>query len=238
MNFLKTNQYLQENKQFLLDHMMGPNAFRVTEELTRYLTPKPAMRVLDLGCGMGLSSILLAETYDAMIFAADLWVSPTENYQRFSDKGLAQQIIPLSVDVTKGLPFAEEFFDAIVCVDAYHYFGANEDMLPFLSRFLKPEGQIAVAVPGVQQELTDGLPAHLREFLPEDHNFHSLAWWKALWSTTDSIQLGVCREMDSHRLAWDEWLESENPHAVGDRAMMAAENDEYFNHIQLLGRKR
>jgi len=36
------------------------------------------MRILDLGCGKGISSILLIEKYGATVFAADLWILPTE----------------------------------------------------------------------------------------------------------------------------------------------------------------
>jgi cyclopropane fatty-acyl-phospholipid synthase-like methyltransferase len=50
------------------------------------------MRILDLGCGKGISSILLAEKYDATVFAADLWITPSENAARFSEQGLDGKI--------------------------------------------------------------------------------------------------------------------------------------------------
>ncbi len=66
--------------------MMGPNAMRLTEELVAQLPIAPGMRILDLGCGKGISSILLAEKYDATVFAADLWITPDENAARFSER--------------------------------------------------------------------------------------------------------------------------------------------------------
>lgn len=237
MNFTFTERYLKEHKSFLLENMMGPNAFRVTEELSSFLEITNNMRILDLGCGRGLSSILLAEKYGATVFAADLWIPPTENYLRFKEKGLEQQIVPLSVDVAKGLPFAEEYFDVILCVDAYHYFGTEQKTLPSLTPFLKKGGHIAVAVPGLQQEFPHGTPEELNPFLPEDHHFHSLPWWISLWEEAPEIELGVCREMDSHRQAWEEWLETDNPYAIEDIPMMKAENHRYFNHVQLIGKR-
>ena len=132
----------------LQEGMMGPNAMRIMEELTARLDIQPGMRILDLGCGKGLSSILLAEKYAATVFAADLWISPTENAQRFAGLKLEKQIFPLLVDATQPLPFAEGYFDLIVSVDAYQYFGGNDVMLGKLLPYLKPGGQIAVAVPG------------------------------------------------------------------------------------------
>jgi len=112
-----------ENMEFLRATMMGPNAMRVAEELADSLSIPAGSRVLDLGCGAGLSTLLLAQKYRATVFAADLWVSPTANSERFETLGIADRAIPLSVDVTKGLPFAERYFDLLFTVDAYHYFG-------------------------------------------------------------------------------------------------------------------
>lgn len=51
------------DRDFLLATMMGPNCVRFAEELTANIPFSPNMRVLDLGCGMGLSSIYLARTF-------------------------------------------------------------------------------------------------------------------------------------------------------------------------------
>ena len=136
------------DRQLLIDTMMGPNAMRITEELAGQLPITPGMRILDLGCGKGISSILLAEKYGATVFAADLWISPTENAERFARAGLDTTIIPLWVDATKDIPFAHDYFDMIVSVDAYQYFGGNETMLTRLLPFVKKGGVIAVVVPG------------------------------------------------------------------------------------------
>lgn len=99
------------DRQFLIDTMMGPNAMRITEELAGELPITPGMRILDLGCGKGISSILLAEKHGTTVFAADLWISPTENAGRFARAGLDTTIIPLWVDATKDIPFAHDYFD-------------------------------------------------------------------------------------------------------------------------------
>ena len=108
-----TNQFIssQNNMEFLKAAMMGPNAMRVAEELASYLNINENMRILDLGCGCGLSTLLLTQKYGVKVFAADLWISPTENYERFKAIGLDDKAVPISVDATKGLPFANGYFD-------------------------------------------------------------------------------------------------------------------------------
>lgn len=99
MNTPVTDTY---DKNFLLETMMGPNAMRITEELASSLPIAPGMRILDLGCGMGISSILLAEKYDVTVFAADLWISPTDNAKRFAERGLDAKIFPFLVEIPLG----------------------------------------------------------------------------------------------------------------------------------------
>lgn len=223
---------------FLLDTMMGPNAMRVTEELASYLPLAPGMRILDLGCGKGISSILLAEKYNVTVFAADLWITPTENAERFASLGLDTKIIPISVDATKEIPFAYEYFDMIVSVDSYHYFGNNESMLPKLSPYVKKGGLIAVAVPGFTGDYTrENMPEELLPYWVPGWNFYSCDWWRKLWEKEPGIEITECRNMDSCEQAWKEWLKSPNPYAQGDIPMMEAGGWKYFSLVQMVGRK-
>jgi cyclopropane fatty-acyl-phospholipid synthase-like methyltransferase len=141
-----TEQFMSNDKnvEFLKATMMGPNAMRVSEELASHLNINENMRILDLGCGCGLSTLYLTKKYGASVFAADLWISPTENYERFKSIGIEDKAVPISVDATKGLPFANAYFDLLFTVDAYHHFGYTEEMLPSLIPFVKRGGHIAV----------------------------------------------------------------------------------------------
>lgn len=222
---------------FLLDTMMGPNAMRLTEELVSQLPITPGMRILDLGCGKGISSILLAEKYDATVFAADLWIAPTENAERFTSLGLDGKIFPLRVDATKEIPFADDYFDLIVSVDAYQYFGSNDTMLATLLPYLKPGGHFAVAVPGFIGDYSeDNLPEVVKPFWTPEWYFYPLHWWKALWEQEPGIALTCVREMDTCQQAWDEFMECE----IAQEMMvpiMDAGAGAYFNMIQLVGQK-
>lgn len=231
------------DKACLQETMMGPNAMRVTEELASFLPLKKGDRVLDLGCGMGISSILLASKYEVEVFAADLWIPPAENAARFAALGLDKAIIPFSVDATKDLPFAHGYFDSIVSVDSYHYFGCGVGMLPSLLPFLKPGGTIAMAVPGLQREFYGAyFPEELQPYREPDMNFHSREWWrslweKSLWRQNPGASIASCRDMDCCRQAWDEWLASPNPYARSDAGMMKAEAGRYYSIVQITAQK-
>ncbi len=235
-----TNQFMSNDKnvEFLKATMMGPNAMRLSEELSSHLNINENMRILDLGCGCGLSTLLLTKKYGASVFAADLWISPTENYERFQSVGIDNKAVPISVDATKGLPFANGYFDLLFTVGAYHHFGDTPEMLPSLIPFVKKGGYIAVAIPGIKYEFGENVPDEMKPFWNSEvaRTIHSLDWWKNLWETEKGIEIIDIREMLCCKQSWEEWLTCPNPYAVGDKKMMEAEGGRYFNLVQLIAK--
>lgn len=235
-----TNQFISDNNnvEFLKATMMGPNAMRVSEELASHLNINESMRILDLGCGCGLSTLLLTKKYGASVFAADLWIPPTENYERFQSIGIDDKAVPISVDATKGLPFANGYFDLLFSVDAYHYFGDTAEMLPSIIPLVKKGGYIAIAIPGIKYEFWENVPEEMRPFWNSEvaRTIHSLAWWKELWSGTAGIEIIDIGEMLCCKQSWDEWLSAYHPVVAGDIEMMKAENGKYFNLVQLIAK--
>lgn len=47
---------IKMNQDYLKENMMGPNGLIIIKELMNGLSLKKGMRVLDLGCGKGLST--------------------------------------------------------------------------------------------------------------------------------------------------------------------------------------
>jgi cyclopropane fatty-acyl-phospholipid synthase-like methyltransferase len=225
---------------FVRENLMGPNALRIMGELAGSLKLEAGMRVLDLGCGKGLTSIFLAEEYGVTVFAADLWISATENYQRVKAMGLADRIIPIHAEA-HALPFAEEYFDLAVSIDAYHYFGVEADYLTkHFAPLVRKGGQLAIAVPGLKQELTVGIPAELQPYWIDDMTLqlHSCAWWQDLWERSESVRIEECGEMECFRQAWDDWLQCDNEYARRDIKMMQAEGGKYFNLVSIVATKK
>jgi cyclopropane fatty-acyl-phospholipid synthase-like methyltransferase len=224
------------DKTFLKENMMGPNAVKLAEELTAGLPLEKGMRVLDLGCGRGLTSIYLAKTFQVEVFAVDLWNDPGENYSRFRQAEVSRLTVPLQVDASKGLPFAKGFFDAVVSVDAYHYFGNREGYFQeTLLPCVKKGGYVAMAFPGMQQDLQE-IPAEMKPYW--DMEFlsmvRSMEWWKPKFAPY--LKDFSISSMDCFQEAWEDWLACDNnPYAVGDRPMMAADNGNYMNLIKFTG---
>ena len=148
-----------------LENSMGPNVLMLTEFLSQDMDLRPGMRVLDLGCGRAISSIFLAREFDLQVWAADLWVPPAENWERIRQADAAGSVFPIYAE-SHALPFAHDFFDAIVSIDSYHYFGTDDMFLGnHCVQFVRPGGQIGIVVPSLVQEWPSGhLPAHLQPY--------------------------------------------------------------------------
>jgi len=193
------------NPRWALENLMGPNALWQTEALCQAMDLQAGMRVLDLGAGKAVSSIFLAEEFGVTVWAAELWTPPGENWQRVRAAGQEARVFPLRVDAHT-LPFADGFFDAVVSLDAYHYFGTGDHYLPYCLRFVRPGGQIGFVSPGLREEWPDDaeVPTHLAAYwTPEHATFHSPEWWRRHWAKTNLVDV---RAADLVPDGWAQWL--------------------------------
>lgn len=238
MRYPKSEAY---NTPALQSKIMGPNPLKLTEELLqRHLIPRGA-RVCDLGSGQGLTSAFLCREYGFQVYAADLWSDPAENRRFFDELGLPRdQIIPVKADAT-ALPFEKEFFDAVVSVDSYNYFGRDpryldEKLLPFVRK----GGYLYIAIPGMKRDCHDHLPACLLlSWTPEQLDYmHDVQYWKQIVQASRDAEVLDVSEMESNEEVWRDWLAQENEYAVGDRKSMEAGGGEYLNFIRMVLRKK
>ena len=196
---LKNDRFPRSAKydpDWVLKGWMGPNVLWLTEWLTEKMELKPGMRVLDMGCGKALSSIFLAKEYGVQVWANDLWISAAENWQRIREAGLENQVYPIHAEA-HDLPYAEEFFDAIVSLDSYQYYGTDDLYLSYFHKFLRPGGQIGIVVPGLAQEIKGPVPEHLTKprqtdggsfWVDECWCFHTTAWWQRHWDKLNCVK--------------------------------------------------
>jgi SAM-dependent methyltransferase len=102
------------------------------------------LKVADIGCGTGASTILLAKELDAEITAVDFLPEFLDELQtRAKEHGVAERIKTLSCSMD-ALPFSDEEFDVIWSEGAVYNMGFEAGVSAW-SRFLKPGGKLVVS---------------------------------------------------------------------------------------------
>lgn len=197
----------QYDQAWALDNSMGPNVLWLTEWLTEAVALESGMRVLDLGCGKALSSIFLAREFGVEVWATDLWIDATENWQRICAEEAQGAVHPIHAEAHR-LPYADGFFDAVVSLDAYQYFGTEDLYVGSFSRLVAPGGQLGIVVPGTTREVSGDVPQHLEPFWQWDFcSFHSPEWWRQHWEKTGKVGVesaGFLQDGWRHWLKWQE----------------------------------
>ncbi len=220
--------------------IMGPNPLKLAEELLENSRILPGSLVCDLGCGKGLTSVFLANEYGFNVYAADLWSDPEDNAHFFNSLGFGEDRICAVRADAMNLPFEKEFFDAVVSIDSYNYFGRdpsflNDKLLPFV----KPGGYIYIAIPGMKNDCHEDLPEELLlSWNPEQLDFmHDISYWRDIVEQAAGVEVISIKEMRSNKEVWDDWLMQENEYAVGDRKAMEAGAGKYLNFIKIILKK-
>lgn len=227
---------------FTKDYLMGPNSFRLLDELiSRSPDGVQYDRTLDLGCGYALTSMFIVnETGAKTVYAFDLWIQATENYKRIKDNGLENKIIPIHGDAMD-MPFAHEYFDAIVSVDSYHYFGCKEGVFgEKILPFVKKGGCVMIAIPGLKTEPEGDLKDIFETWAEGDDSqlFKTAAWWEALLKKECGSECEVSvKEADCFDIAWQEWFDSGHEFGIRDKEFLSKGLDQILNFILIYVRK-
>ncbi len=215
----------------------GANPLWLTEWLAEVLDLHPGMRVLDLGCGRAMSSIFLHREFGVQVWATDLWFDVSENHERICDAGCVDGVFPIHADA-RALPFARDFFDVIVSIDSYPYYGTDEMYLPYLARLVKPGGIIALAGAAVVQEWEGDIPAHLRDWWTPDLGcLHSAAWWRRHWEKSGILTVEHADTMPEGWELWRDWLCVIAPENTNEIATLEADRGHHLGYVRMVGRR-
>lgn len=217
----------------------GANPLCLAEWLSEALDLRPDMRVLDLGCGRALSSIFLHREFGVQVWATDLSCDASENIQRVRDTGSEDGVFPIRADA-RSLPFSNEFFDAVVSIDSFMYFGTDDLYLNYLSRFVKPGGFVGIALAGFESEIDELVPTHLAEWWAREMPYclHSADWWRRHWQRSGNLDNVVADTLPDGWRFWRDWLTLVAPDNETETQALEADAGRYVGYVRAVGRRK
>lgn len=234
--FPRSSKYHPE--WILADVSGGANSLWLTEWLTEATGLRAGMRVLDLGCGRGASSIFLHREFGVQVWAMDLWFSAAERLERIRDASVEDGVFPIHADA-RSLPFATGFFDAIVSIDSFVYYGTDDLYLNYLARFVKPGGPIGIAGTGLTREVGGTVPEHLQGWWePSMCCLHSAQWWRQHWQRSGVLEVQLAETMRDGWQVWLDWQRAACPDNRTEIEAVEADRGHYLGYVRVLGRRR
>ncbi len=202
----------------------GGGGLYLATRMLRELKLQPGQVVLDLGCGKGESSVFMAQHYGVQVKALDLWTSAEFLAQKFAERGVRAQTSAIQMDATQPLPYAENEFDAIFCMNSFNFYGAEPGFLAHLLKHLKPGGRLCIGSEVLSVEFTPeqlANPPYVYAFnLPppnEDVNVfegdfikqHSSGWWRDYLQDSGMLDVETCYELEDAEAIYQELVRYE-----------------------------
>ena len=186
---------------------MAPGGLYLASRIAQSLDLHEGDRVLDLACGKGDSSVFLAKHFGVSVVCFDSWTSATCLSRKFEAAGLGNAVLPLDLDATQELPFPDDYFQAFFCMQAFHSFGTDPDVVRRLLGHLQPGGRFGVGGTCFDQDPGEPLPEVFQETAGWDaeyRNYHSPPWWRALFEETRLVEILNCEELHDGLVMWED----------------------------------
>jgi SAM-dependent methyltransferase len=132
---------------------IGQNSWLTIEELERFaswLELRPLARLLDVGCGSGGPALHLARLTGCEVVGVELYAEAVASGTRLAcEAGLEERASFLQADASRTLPFEDDAFDALLCVDTINHLPNRPSVLADWARLLAPGGRLCFSDPVV-----------------------------------------------------------------------------------------
>lgn len=241
--YVRSNDY---DPDWVFANQMGPNALWLLESLTEVLPIEPGTKILDLGCGRAMSSIFLAREFEARVWATDLWIPAADNQRRIVEAGVDDLVTPIHAEA-HDLPFADGFFDLVISIDAYQYFGTDDLYLGYLVNLLGDGGRLGMVMPSLFEDITSDVPDELAPYWEwEFCCLHDPDWWQNHWTKSTKVTVDHAEAIEDGWRDWRRFEELSEPHLEGWRkgdaaktvAMLDIDQGRRFGFTRITATKR
>ncbi|HYM75474.1 MAG TPA: class I SAM-dependent methyltransferase [Candidatus Dormibacteraeota bacterium] len=118
------------------------------DKFLRWLNLASGMVLLDVACGAGGPALRVAALTGCSVVGVDTHESAIATANRLaSERGLAGRAEFRVADAAQRLPFADESFDAVTCIDAINHLPDRERVMSEWTRVLKRDGRVLFTDP-------------------------------------------------------------------------------------------
>ena len=121
--------------------MLHPGGISATRKLISLLSPGKNMKVLDIGCGKGRTSVYLAKKYGCQVIGIDILPESIEEAKKYAQKHKVSHLVDFQVADAQNLPFADGDFDMTLSQAVLILTNDKHKAIREAARVLKPGGR-------------------------------------------------------------------------------------------------
>jgi ubiquinone/menaquinone biosynthesis C-methylase UbiE len=127
---------------------MEEHHISITQQTLALMGLKPGERVLDLGCGAGWATRLLAQLVSGgersgQVIGLDV---SDEMVRRARGASTQYDNVLFVVGSAQQIPWEENFFDKVLSVESFYYYGDQDGALDELFRVIAPRGELFILI--------------------------------------------------------------------------------------------
>jgi SAM-dependent methyltransferase len=145
------NSILEEIRRQVFGEDIGQNSWLSADEYRRFfewLELESSSNVLEIACGSGGPALFMTRTTGCQVLGIDNNERGVANANEMASlQGLAAKARFHLADAGQPLPFQDETFDAIVCIDAINHLPNRLRVLAEWRRVLQPNGRLLFTDP-------------------------------------------------------------------------------------------
>jgi ubiquinone/menaquinone biosynthesis C-methylase UbiE len=122
-----------------------PRPFHSSKRLKQLLDPRPGERVLEIGPGIGLSALHIANALapDGVLDVLDIQEEMIMHLERRAVRAGVTNIVATQADA-KEVPYADDTFDGVYLVTTLGEISDKDAALREIRRVLKPSGRLII----------------------------------------------------------------------------------------------
>jgi arsenite methyltransferase len=128
---------------------MERHHFDITEKTIRRMGLRPGERILDLGCGSGWATRLLARMTgknpqdSSQVVGVDI---SDEMIRQARDASKEFDNVTFVVASAAQIPWGEDYFDKVLSVESFYYYSDQDRALDELFRVMAPQGRLFILI--------------------------------------------------------------------------------------------
>lgn len=139
--------------KFLLGESFHPGGLILTGELLAKLHLNENSKVLDIACGIGTTSIDIAQKYGCQVIGIDLSCENIAFAIRKAEEHNLSKLLSFQVADAQSLPFPKNYFDAVISECSFCIFPDKKTVAKEMYRVTKQGGYLGISDVVVEKEL-------------------------------------------------------------------------------------